>query len=328
MKIKREALLKYFKENNAGAVEFRELMHLFGVSKAGRAQLKATMDSLAAEGKIRKLKGNLYAQAVDISLITGRLSTHRDGYGFVTPDQGGDDIFIPARYLRENIHGDRVEVKVVAHNRAGKNEGRIVSTLERAYTRIVGRFEKKEKAGRVIPDEQRITRDLFIPPGAAGKAESGQVVVAEITVYPTSQRTAEGKIVEVLGWPDDPEVEAQTIIRKYDLPHVFPPQVLADARNFSQTVSVADREGRVDLRGHPTVTIDGETARDFDDAVAVRREGGGSVRLWVSIADVSHYVKPGSALGRRSVSARHIGLFSRSLHSHAPGRAVQRYLLT
>ena len=296
MKIKKEAIVKYFKEHSAGAVEFRELMHLFGVPKAGRAQLKAVMDSLAAEGNIRKLKGNLYAPVVDSSLITGKLSTHRDGYGFVTPDEGGEDIFIPARYLRENIHGDRVEVKVIAHKHAGKREGRIVKTLERAYTRIVGRFEKRENSGFVVPDEQRITRDLFIPPGAAGKAESGQVVVAEITVYPASQRTAEGKIVEVLGWPDDPEVEAQTIIRKYDLPHIFPPQVLADARSFSQTVAAVDREGRVDLREFPTVTIDGETARDFDDAVAIRREEGGAVRLWVSIADVSHYVKPGSAL--------------------------------
>ena len=296
MKIKKEEILKYFTKNSARVVEFRELMHQFGVSKAGRARLKATMDSLAEEGKIRKLKGNLYAQVVDSGPITGKLSTHRDGYGFVTPDQEGEDIFIPARYLRENIHGDRVEVTVVAHNRVGKREGRIIRTLERGYTRIVGRFEKKEKSGQVIPEEQRIARALYIPPGAAGNAESGQVVVAEITVYQTSQRTAEGKIIEVLGWPDDPEVEAQTIIRKYDLPHIFPPQVLADARNFTQTVAVADLEGRMDLRGLSTITIDGETARDFDDAVTVRREAGGAVRLWVSIADVSHYVKPGSPL--------------------------------
>ncbi len=296
MKIKKEVVVKFFQENSGGAVEFRELMRLFGVSKAGRSQFKATMDSLAAEGMIRKLKGNQYAQAADTSRITGRLSTHRDGYGFVTPEGEGDDIFIPARYLRENIHGDRVEVKVVARNRDGKNEGRIVRTLERAYTRIVGRFEIKEKLGYVIPDEQRITSNLFIPPGAAGTAENGQVVVAEITVYPTSHRPAEGRVVEVLGWPDDPEVEAQTIIRKYDLPQNFPPEVLVAARAFSQDVTDADREGRVDLRDHQTVTIDGETARDFDDAVSIRREPGGCFRLRVSIADVSHYVQADSAL--------------------------------
>ena len=296
MKIRKEAILKFFREKNADAVEFRELMRLFGITKAGRSQFKATMDNLAADGKLRKLKGNLYAQAVDSSLIVGRLSTHRDGYGFVTPDNGGEDIFIPARYLRENIHGDRVEIRIVAQNRDGKNEGRIVRTLERTYTRIVGQFESKEQAGYVIPDEQRITSNLFIPAGAAGMAKSGQVVVAEISVYPTSHRPAEGKVVEVLGWPDDPEVEAQTIIRKYDLPQDFPTEVLIDAREFVQDVTLADWEGRVDLRDYLTVTIDGETARDFDDAVSIRREEGDSFRLWVSIADVSHYVKPGSAL--------------------------------
>jgi ribonuclease R len=148
----------------------------------------------------------------------------------------------------------------------------------------------------VIPDEQRITSNLFIPHGAAGSAENGQVVVAEITVYPTSHRPAEGRVVEVLGWPDDPEVEAQTIIRKYDLPQNFPPKALAAARAFSQDVTDDDRAGRVDLRDHQTVTIDGETARDFDDAVSIRREPGGCFRLLVSIADVSHYVQADSAL--------------------------------
>src|SRR6266702_4235225 len=296
MKIKKDELLSFFQESPEPSHEFRDVMRLFGVGKGGRLQLKTLVDELVDEGKLVKFKGNRYGKAVETGLITGKLSAHRDGYGFVTPEGGGEDIFIPARYLRENMHGDRVEVRIAARGRTGKQEGRIVKTLERAYTRIVGRFEKTKAFGHVLPDEQRITRDLYIPAGATGKAESGQVVVAEITLYPTAHRSAEGRIVEVLGWPDDPAVEAETIIRKFDLPHAFPDAVLAAAWAVSQVVSDDDIRERVDLRDHPTVTIDGETARDFDDAVSVRKERGGRVRLWVSIADVSHYVKPSSPL--------------------------------
>ncbi|HEY6873428.1 MAG TPA: ribonuclease R [Geobacteraceae bacterium] len=296
MKIKKEAITKFFRESPLDAHEFRDLMRLFGVGKAGRLQLKTLVDELVDEGTLVKFKGNRYGKAAGVSRLAGRLSTHRDGYGFVTPDEGGEDIFIPARYLRENMHGDRVEVRIVAHNRHGKQEGRIVETLERAYTRIVGRFAKTKSFGYVTPDEERITRDLYIPPGAAGRAENGQVVVAEITRYPTPHRAGEGRVVEVLGWPEDPKVEAETIIRKFDLPHTFPVEVLAAARAVSQTIAEEDLKQRVDLRNRLTVTIDGETARDFDDAVSVSREQGGRIRLWVSIADVSHYVGHASPL--------------------------------
>jgi ribonuclease R len=296
MNVNKEALVRFFQASPEMNVEFREVMRLFGVGKGGRLRLKTLVDELVDEGKLVRFKGNRYGKATVTGLIAGKLSTHRDGYGFVTPDGGGEDIFVPARYLRENMHGDRVEVRLVTGGRHGKREGRIVTTLERAYTRIVGRFEKTKTFSHVLPDEQRITRDLYIPPGAGGKAESGQVVVAEITVYPTANRPAEGRIVEVLGWPDDPGVEAETIIRKFDLPHAFPDKILAAARMVPQSVADDDIGQRVDLRDHVTVTIDGETARDFDDAVSVRKERGGRFRLWVSIADVSHYVPPGSPL--------------------------------
>jgi ribonuclease R len=296
MKIKKEAIIKFIREGSESAYEFREVMRFFGVGKGGRPQLKTLVDELVDEGKLVKQKGNRYGIAADSVGITGKLATHRDGYGFVTPDGGGEDIFIPARYLRENMHGDRVEVRVAARGRTGKSEGRIVMTLERALTRIVGVFQKTKNFGYVLPDEQRVTRDIYIPPGATGNAENGQVVVAEITLYPTANRSAEGRVAEVLGWPDDPGVEAETIIRKFNLPEVFPDDVLADARAVSQVVTEEEIAKRVDLRKQMTVTIDGETARDFDDAVSVKKERGGRIRLWVSIADVSHYVKPSSSL--------------------------------
>lgn len=296
MKVSRANVVKVVRDNDGEPRQFRELMQLFGVTKGERPKFKAFVDNLVAEGELLALKGNRYTIPEHGGAISGRLSAHRDGYGFVTPDDGGEDIFIPARFLQENLHGDRVEVRVTSRKRDGKREGRIVRTLERGFTRIVGRFEQVKNFAYVTPDEKRIARDIHIPAKACGNARPGQMVVAEITAYPTARRLAEGKLVEVLGWPDEPDVEALTILRKYELPDRFPAEVRRAADSISGSVRDADLRGRVDLRGNVTVTIDGETARDFDDAVSVRKEGGGKIRLWVSIADVSHYVKPGSPL--------------------------------
>ncbi len=227
---------------------------------------------------------------------------HRDGYGFVIPDDGGEDVFIPARYLRGSMHGDRVAVTVQTRRSSGRRQGRVVETLERGYTTIVGRFESSGTAGFVIPDEPRITCDIAIPPQERRRARNGQMVVAEITSYPSGGRGATGRIIEVLGKPDDPDVEFLTIVRKYGLSEVFPSEVLAEAASVCRPVGETDREGRIDLRDQRTVTIDGETARDFDDAVAVQREKEDAIRLWVSIADVSHYVAPGSFLDSEALN--------------------------
>ena len=296
MKIIKENIMKLFRDDSGTFYEFRDIMRMCGVGKDGRRHLKSLVDELVDEGKLTRQKGNRYGRAAAAAAVTGRLSSHRDGYGFVTPDEGGSDIFIPARYLRENLHGDRVEVRVVARDRSGKSEGRIIRTVERANTRIVGTYQKTKNFGYLLPDEQRISRDIFIPPGADGKAENGQVVVAEITVWPTADRAAEGRVVEVLGWPDDQGVEEAAVIRKYGLPDAFPDDVVAQAHGVALTVPEEEIAQRVDLREHLTVTIDGETAKDFDDAVSVRSEPEGMVRLRVSIADVSHYVLPASPL--------------------------------
>ncbi|ACM21734.1 exoribonuclease R [Geotalea daltonii FRC-32] len=299
MKIKKEAVVKLLKNNAGVPMEFREMMQAFGISKAERPKFKAIIDGFVDEGALLRLRGRLFILPASGTGLTGKLSVHRDGYGFVMPEEG-EDVFIPARYLRENMHGDRVEVQIVAKKRDGKQEGRIVKTLERGFSKLVGRFEKGAKVSRVIPDEVRIGKDIIIPAKAAGKATNGQVVVAEITSYAGAGRSMEGRIIEVLGWPDEPEVEVQTIIRKHELPDVFPPSVLKAARAVPETIQDSELEGRTDLRGQLTVTIDGETAKDFDDAVSVKKEGKGAIRLWVSIADVSHYVKPGSPLDKEA----------------------------
>ena len=300
MKDQKQKILAFFRNKATHPLTFRELNHVLGIPRVERAGFKRVVEELIASGELIKTRGHSYALPTSLNLVIGRLSCHREGFGFVVPDEGGDDIFIPARFLRENMHGDKVAVRIEAVKGPGKSEGRIVRTLERGCTRLVGRFEAARNFGYVIPDEQRINYDIYIPPSAYGAAESGQVVVAEITAYPAIQRNPEGRIVEVLGWPDDPEVEVQTILRKFDLPHAFSAATLAEARSIRQTITDADLQGRADLRANLTVTIDGETARDFDDAVSVRREKDGHYRLWVSIADVSHYVKPGSSLDQEA----------------------------
>ena len=230
--------------------------------------------------------------------VSGTLSVHRDGYGFVTPDAGGADIFIPARYLRENLHGDRVEFESQFHVKGAKREGRISRTLERAAKRITGVFSIRRSGGTIRPNDERLPACLVLA-ASFGGARDGEVVVAEIVSYPKDGHPAVATVVEVLGAPDNPEVEILAVVRKYELPDSFSPQVMKAARAVPVTLSEEDLHGRTDLRGIATVTIDGETARDFDDAVSIRKEGD-KFRLWVSIADVSHYVLPGSSLDKEA----------------------------
>ncbi len=293
-------ILTYLKENATRPLTLKELVRALKIERKDGSAFREAIDELIERGEIIKTREMSYALPAKINIVSGRLSCHRDGYGFVTPEEGGDDIFIPARFLRENMHGDKVAVRIEGGGGPGKREGRIIRTLEQSCTKIVGRFESARNFGYVIPDEQRITHDIYIPPGDCGKAKSGQSVVVEITAYPAAKRNPEGRVVEVLGWPDDPEVEVKSILGKYELPHLFSDEVLNEARSIPQKPTARDMRGRKDLRDIPTVTIDGESARDFDDAVSIKKESGAATRLWVSIADVSHYVKEGSPLDREA----------------------------
>ncbi|HEX9079858.1 MAG TPA: ribonuclease R [Desulfuromonadaceae bacterium] len=284
---------------HSGSTHFAALLREFG-GRHVRHELQRMLADMAEDNEVVRLRGNSYALASSVKTVRGRLSAHRDGYGFVTPEQGGEDIFIPAKFMKGAMHGDLVEVTAEQSRLGGgKRNGRVVAVRERATTRIVGRYEETRRGVAVIPEDQRLNLSVSIPPRGRGRAEDGQQVVAELTAYPIGGRPAEGRIVEVLGWPDDPEVEVQSVIRRFELPHLFGPDVLAEAGAVPEAVSPADLKGRVDLRAMPTVTIDGETARDFDDAVSLRREGDG-YRLWVSIADVSHYVGKDGSLDREA----------------------------
>jgi len=290
----KDAVLKLLRGGEP--VQFRQMLKALGVARGQeRDRLEDLLDALLEAGEIVKLPGRLYAIAGAAGSLRGKLSVHRDGYGFVAPEDGSGDLFVPARYLRDCLNGDTVEAQVVSVRRDGKKEGRVTALIQRGLTSVVGRFEALGKGGRVIPDDQRLGRDVVIAPGGVGGARDGQVVLAQIVSYPTKVSGLEGRITEVLGDANDPEVEALTVIRKFDLPYLFGEEVLAEALQQPREVAAEALAGRTDLRPRTTVTIDGETARDFDDAVSVAREGD-RIRLWVSIADVSHYVREGSRL--------------------------------
>ncbi|MBW4055800.1 MAG: ribonuclease R [Proteobacteria bacterium] len=298
MNLTKKHILAFFKQQE-GAIHFDALLRAFGGRHVKR-ELKNLLEDMGEDGEVVRLKGNSYSLPGKMKTTRGRISIHRDGYGFVTPDGGGEDIFIPSKFLKGAMHDDLVEASSSPSRMGGnKLDGRVLTVVERTTSRIVGRYEETRRGAIVIPDDQRLNLVVAIPATGRGLAQDGHQVVAELTSYPVGGRPAEGKIAEVLGWPDDPEVEVQSVIRRFDLPHVFGPDVLAEAEKITDTVSSGDLKGRMDLRSMPTVTIDGETARDFDDAVSLRREGE-HFRLWVSIADVSSYVTKDSPLDQEA----------------------------
>jgi ribonuclease R len=308
-------ILEFLQSQARHPLTAREIFDHFAFSRPQRQAAMQLLKSLVEEGTLVHIKGDRYSLPRQINLVTGTVSAHRDGYGFVVPASGeGSDVFVPARFMREVMHGDRVVVRVEHGLRSARPEGRIIRVLERAHQTVVGRFEIGRRFGYVVPADPRLGTDLFIPKTAARQVRPGQMVVARIDTYPGRNRSAEGTIIEVLGDPADPDVEILTIAYKYGLPVEFPAEVLAAVARVPDQVEEADRRGREDLRPLATVTIDGETAKDFDDAVSVRREEEGRIRLWVSIADVGHYVEEGSPVDLEA--------YERGTSVYFPGKCI------
>jgi len=297
------------------ALHFASLLRAFG-GRHIKNELKTLVESLVKSGEIIRLRGNRYTlpDASSTGSLKGTISIHRDGFGFVKPESGGEDIFIPGKYINNALHGDTVSVRAEkSRSQRGKLEGRVVAIMERANSRIVGRLQQSKRGATVVPEELRIGTSFTVAANGVNGAVDGQQVVIEVTSWPVGGRPPEGKVIEILGWPDDPDVEVQTVIRKFALPHEFKPEALAEAQAAPAQVGKEDLSGRVDLRKRATVTIDGETAKDFDDAVSLQIEGE-NFRLWVSIADVSHYVKPGSQLDQEA--------YLRSTSVYFPDRCI------
>src|SRR3989454_1037921 len=249
-------------------------------------------------------------------LVAGRLQRHPRGFGFVVPDAGGPDVFVPPRALGDLLDGDRVAVRVVRDDGRGRSEGEIVRLLQRTQKRVMGVFHSagRRGGGTVRAYDRLFETDIEISEGDAGRAEDGMVVGVEILRPPMNHRPAAGRIVEVLGFPDESGIDLKTIIRKYDLREDYPPDVLAEAAQVPDRVTEEEMLRRENFRALPIVTIDGETAMDFDDAVLGRKNADGTYELQVHIADVAHYVRPGSALDREA--------YERATSVYFPGTAL------
>ena len=281
----------------------RELIRRLDLPKGGRQELKPVLRQMLSDGEILKIRGARVGLASHMDLIVGKLHCNQGGFGFVIPEKkkpGQPDIYISAGNMKEGLHGDRVVARIERATPKGP-EGRIIRILERGIQRLVGRYEEDGRfGGHVVPFDKRVLHELFIPPADNMGAKAGEMVVAEITRPPTATRNPSGRVLSVLGRLEDPGVDLKVIMAKFDLPDAFPEEVEAEAGRVPQEVSEADIKGRTDFRDWPTVTVDPETARDHDDAISLDKLPSGRFKLAVHIADVAHYVRPGTVLDQEA----------------------------
>jgi ribonuclease R len=286
--------------NRAGApLTAEELAARLEIRGRERRVFDAALAALERAGELVQNRAGSLLVARRIALVAGRVEGHPDGHGFLVPDDDSPPVFLPPHEMREVMHGDRAAVRVAGRDHRGRPQGAVVEVLERAKRRIVGRLHAEHGVLFLVPEDRRIAHDILVPPAEAGKAKAGQVATVELVAQPTRHAQPIGRVAEVLGHHADPGMEIEIAVRKFDLPHEFSKKALAQARAAPEAVRAEDMQGRKDLRELQFVTIDGETARDFDDAVYCRRDtvgGRQGFRLWVAIADVSHYVRRGDAL--------------------------------
>ncbi|RZA16229.1 MAG: ribonuclease R, partial [Lysobacteraceae bacterium] len=258
--------------------------------------LEKRLGAMLRDGQLLQNRRGGYAPAERMDLVPGVVIANENGFGFLRPDAGGgDDLFLPPFEMRKVMHGDRVLGSVTGVDRRGRREGTIVEVLERRLTRLIGRYTEEAGIGYVVPDDKRVQRNVLVPADGRNDARTGQLVVAEITTPQDAHRPPIGKVLAVLGDKLTASQAVEAAIHGHDIPHEFPPEVIAQATAVPLEVQQGEIANRVDLRKVPLVTIDGEDAKDFDDAVWCEPTRDG-FRLIVAIADVSHYVRPGSPL--------------------------------
>ena len=265
--------------------------------------LRRRLRAMERDGQLVFTRRQCYALPDKLEMIKGHVIGHKDGHGWVRPEGGKkeDDIVLPHHQMRTVIHGDFVLVQPTDNSKRGRKEGRLVRILEERKTQIVGRFFLEYGYSYVVPDDSRISQDILIPVEHKSGARMGNVVVVEITDRGSRSRGMMGKVVEVLGENMAPGMETKIAIRTHQIPHEWPEEVNKQIANLGEEVPEEAKVGRVDLRDLPLVTIDGEDARDFDDAVFCEKKKSGGWRLWVAIADVSYYVRPDTALDKEAI---------------------------
>ena len=317
----RDQVLELMRERVHHPAGMRELLQTLKVPREERTSFKRHVNTLVASGDLIQIRGHRFGLPEKMDLYVGRLQTHPAGYGFVTPERpldNGGDIYISGPHLNEAMHGDRVVVRIERIKDGGRAEGRIIRILERSNASIVGRYDRDENGmGYVAPFDRRVLMDIVVPPGQEGGASPGEMVVVELTRWPTATRGAIGHVAEVLGDIDAPGVDTEIIIRKHGIPDEHSRDAVAEAVRLGAHVAERDIRGRTDFRRLPTVTIDGEHARDFDDAITIEKLATGSYWRGVHIADVSHYVQEGSALDREA--------YERGTSVYFPERAVHMF---
>ncbi len=292
----REYIQTYLREQGKPA-SLKQLMSALQLKEPHQQEaLRRRLRAMERDGQLVRNRRGSYGLIDKMDLLRGRVIGHRDGFGFIKLDVGGDDLYLSPRAMRHAFDGDVVLARVIGIDKRGRKEAQIVEVLERNTERLVGRFVIEAGVGFVIADNKRITKDIIIPAEHQANAKPQQIVVVEIITQPSLRQRPSGKIIEILGDHLAPGMEISIALRSYDLPYQWPETVLNEIRSFTDVVNDNDKQGRADLRNLAFVTIDGEDARDFDDAVYCEAKPKGGWKLYVAIADVSHYVKVATAL--------------------------------
>lgn len=297
----REAIMDLLREADAPLNRERIASALKLEDERDLEALRRRLRAMQRDGQLHVDRRGAFGLVEALNLLRCRVQGHRDGYGFAQPQTGEDDLYLSAREMRTLFDGDTVLAAVTGVDSRGRSEGKVVEVLERGVTQVVGRYQEESGIGFVRPDNARINQDVLIPPKLKEGAKHGQIVTAEITQYPDGRLGAKGKITEVLGEHLDPGLEIDVAIRSHAIPWEWPDAVLREAGSLRDEPEEVDKKHRIDLRKQPFVTIDGEDARDFDDAVYCEKRRRGGWRLWVAIADVSNYVGIGSALDAEAI---------------------------
>ncbi|MDP2561291.1 ribonuclease R [Psychrobium sp. 1_MG-2023] len=291
----RESILELLKQSDA-PLKREQIAAAFSITEPDPLEgLRRRLRAMERDGQAVYIRNGSYGLPERMDLMRGKILGHRDGFGFFRPDDGGKDLFVDQKQMHTVFHGDVVLAQHSTFGR-GKRDARIVRVVEFGKAEYVGRFFVDGDISFVVPDEARIAQDIIIPPECVNGARNGQVVIVKITKRPTRHQSPLGEISQIMGDEMDPGMEIDIALRNHDLPHEFSDAVAAEIADLGEEVPESAKEGRVDLRDLPLITIDGEDARDFDDAVYCQRKKSGGWRLWVAIADVSSYVKMGTAL--------------------------------
>ncbi len=296
---RKRVLTALFQDPAYVPMKIKEIAALLNVPRSQREELKEVLDILVEEGKAGISKKGKYGKPEAFS-VNGIFSGHPRGFGFVSVEGMEQDVFIPEDRTRGALHGDRVQITIENTVPGRRPEGSVIRILEHANREVVGYYQKSKNFGFVLPDNQKLSQDVFIPAQKDMGAVTGHKVVAAITDFGGPGRKPEGRIVEILGHVNDPGTDILSIVRAYGLPEQFPEEVMEEAERISEEITEAEKNGRLDLRNLQTVTIDGEDAKDLDDAVTLTKEGD-RYRLGVHIADVSHYVREGGALDQEAL---------------------------